>query len=634
MPADDAIDRAAGDIADGLAVDWDALVEHARTDEDRARLECLRIVGAIAELHRSSGEPPTLGDESPAPAVDGPQAPPPDGTGEAWGRYRLLQEVGAGSFGSVHRAWDPELERELAIKILHGHVADSQLKERLLREGRALARVRHANVVSVLGVESYGERVGLCMEFVRGDTLEAVLRTYGTLSVREALMVGQDVCRALAAVHRAGFVHRDVKARNIMRERAGRIVLMDFGTGRPLEPGGPPGRRNIAGTPVYMAPEVLAGQPASVCSDVYSVGVLLYYLVTAAYPVEGQTMAEVRAAHMQGRRTPLSERRPDLPLPFIQVVERALAPSPQHRCPSAGALLDALGRAGSDGLSERNSRTKSLGAALLGSTGVALGFIGLGVVSSRYFNLTLGRSDFADETAWDWLYWGAVSSVGPVVLFFLALGGLVISAACERLLLGVSATARGLERRLNDTAQRINLSVATSGALLAAAAALVATWWHFLPLLGALVSIYPDISRAPVENLRFLAPEFSLDHSNYRWWFTWATFFCIAVWYPVMRLANRKGETLNRGMLVGGAVVVLLSLALLDFPYRLLYHSVFETAIWRGEHCYVLGERGDELLVFCPDVPPPRSRTVSAGAAGLERIGARENIFVRFSTRK
>ena len=131
---------------------------------------------------------------------------------ETWGRYRLVEKVGEGSFGSVYRAWDSELEREVAVKILHPRVANSQLKSRLLREGRALAKVRHPNVVSVLGVESHGDRVGLCMEFVRGETLATVLGRRGAFNAREAALIGEDVCRALAAVHRAGFVHRDVKA--------------------------------------------------------------------------------------------------------------------------------------------------------------------------------------------------------------------------------------------------------------------------------------------------------------------------------------------------------------------------------------------------------------------------------------
>jgi serine/threonine protein kinase len=271
-----------------------------------------------------------------------------DNLSESWGKYRLVEKVGEGGFGSVYRAWDPELEREVAIKILHPDVSVNQLKERLLREGRALARVEHPNVVRVFGVESHEDRVGLCMEFIRGETLGTVVRTQGVRNAREAMLVGEDVCRALAAVHRAGFVHRDIKSGNVMRDRAGRIMLMDFSAGRQTD-------RKISGdfdrigTPMYMAPEVLAGAPASFCSDVYSVGVLLYHLVTGKYPVEGRTVDDLLHAHRQGRRHLLIERRPDLPMPFVQVVERALAAVPL-RYDSAGTLLEALGQLSGEAL--------------------------------------------------------------------------------------------------------------------------------------------------------------------------------------------------------------------------------------------------------------------------------------------
>src|SRR5205814_2106521 len=187
----------------------------------------LRLIGAIADVHRSGEEAESLDRTI---SVDANHALPDD-VGEPWGRYRLLQRVGSGSFGSVYRAWDPQLEREIAIKILHRHVADDELKTRLLLEARALAKVRHPNIVSVYGVETYDDHVGLCMEFVRGETLEVAMSGGHRLNAREAVGVGQDVCRALAAVHAAGFVHRDVSARNIMRDLAGRIIVMDFGSG-------------------------------------------------------------------------------------------------------------------------------------------------------------------------------------------------------------------------------------------------------------------------------------------------------------------------------------------------------------------------------------------------------------------
>src|SRR5262249_20685811 len=152
---------------------------------------------------------------------------------DSWGRYRLIEEVGSGTFGAVYRAQDSMLDLDVAIKVLHRHFDDEVLKQRLVEEGRALAKVRHNNVVRVIGIEVNDDRAGLSMEFIQGETLESEVRDRGTCSLSQAAEIGKAVCQALAAVHQAGFIHRDVKARNIMRERdTGRIVLMDFGTGR------------------------------------------------------------------------------------------------------------------------------------------------------------------------------------------------------------------------------------------------------------------------------------------------------------------------------------------------------------------------------------------------------------------
>ena len=348
MSPDNPVERAMEAIADGRAVDWSALEKAARTDDEREVLKFLRLVGDVADVHRSITHFVEDAEESVTTSADRVSIESTDNLSESWGKYRLVEKVGEGGFGSVYRAWDPELEREVAIKILHPNVSVNQLKERLLREGRALARVEHPNVVRVFGVESHEDRVGLCMEFIHGETLGTVVRTQGVRNAREAMLVGEDVCRALAAVHRAGFVHRDVKSGNVMRDRAGRIMLMDFSAGRQTDRKISGGFDRI-GTPMYMAPEVLAGAPASFCSDVYSVGVLLYHLVTAKYPVEGRTVDDLLHAHRQGRRHLLIERRPDLPMPFVQVVERALAAVPQ-RYDSAGTLLEALGQLSGEAL--------------------------------------------------------------------------------------------------------------------------------------------------------------------------------------------------------------------------------------------------------------------------------------------
>ena len=154
-------------------------------------------------------------------------------------------------------------------------------------------------------------------------------------------MIGQELCQALAAVHAAGLVHRDVKAQNVMRENGGRVVLMDFGAGLQLSDG-QSRAGSVTGTPLYLAPEVLEHGETSVQSDIYSLGVLLYHLVTNDYPVHGQTPAELIDAHKQGRVRHLRDVAPALPAWFVRAIERAIAPNPRDRFRTAGEFEAAL----------------------------------------------------------------------------------------------------------------------------------------------------------------------------------------------------------------------------------------------------------------------------------------------------
>jgi tetratricopeptide (TPR) repeat protein len=213
---------------------------------------------------------------------------------------------------------------------------------RLLDEGRLLARVRHPNVVDVHGASIADGRVGLWMELVKGKTLARIVSEQGPMSAEEAAVIGMTLCRALAAVHGAGLLHRDIKAQNVMREERGRIVLMDLNLGREQDVLGLDAWSDLAGTPVYMPPEVLDGGPATVEGDIYSLGVLLYYLVTGTHPLRGKTMADVRAGHASGRRRLLGDVRSDLPKAFMQAVERATAAAPTERFESAAGMEIAL----------------------------------------------------------------------------------------------------------------------------------------------------------------------------------------------------------------------------------------------------------------------------------------------------
>jgi len=267
-------------------------------------------------------------------------SPLPEGL-DRWGPFERLQRVGSGSFGEVYRAFDPALQRHVALKLLLPRGLDRDAEASSLRkEARAMARVRHPNVVPIYGVDQHQGRVGFWSDFVQGKTLSDLLAAQGPLGPREAALVGIDVCRAVGAVHAAGLIHRDIKAGNVMREEGGRILLMDFGLTHES------GTDSYAsGTPAYMAPELMSGKPATIASDVYAIGVLLFNLLTGQYPVEGADLGKLRAAHLSGARRTLLDVRPDLPQALAQVVETAMNPDPQKRFGSVGQLAGALSAA-------------------------------------------------------------------------------------------------------------------------------------------------------------------------------------------------------------------------------------------------------------------------------------------------
>lgn len=254
--------------------------------------------------------------------------------GSRFGSLEIQEILGQGGYGTVYRAHDPQLDREVALK-----VPDDQSRgaHELLREGQLMARIDHPNVLKVLGVVEHAGRIGFCCELLRGENLEQWSTRQGRAGPGELVDIGTALCAALAALHREGVVHGDLKPANVLRHAEGRWVLADFGSGQlawlPY---------SSSGTPAYMAPERLAGQPASAASDLYSLAVLLFRIATGHCPADASDPAVLAARLAAGDRESLADARPDLPLGLVQVIERGLAITPAERPTSAGAFGLAL----------------------------------------------------------------------------------------------------------------------------------------------------------------------------------------------------------------------------------------------------------------------------------------------------
>ena len=310
--------------------------------------------------------------------------------GETFGRYRIVDTLGSGGMGVVYRAHDPTLDREVALKLLNGLALDSEAsRNRFLREARALSHLNHPHICTIYEIGEADGRTFIAMEYVKGRPLSSVIPP-GGLAIETMVRYGVQIATAIGHAHEHGIVHRDLKSANVVVTPESSVKVLDFGLAKHLErdpEGATPTQAGserstfttgmtqpgvVMGTPGYMAPEVLVGQPADERADIWALGVILHEMATGTLPFTGPTPLEFASAILRESPAPLPAR----VSPMLRgIVRRCLAKEPGQRYQAAGEVRAALEAAASEPVSAaRPSRTtvRRVGWGLTGVLAAAL----------------------------------------------------------------------------------------------------------------------------------------------------------------------------------------------------------------------------------------------------------------------
>jgi len=267
-----------------------------------------------------------------------------DPIGRSLGKYRILEQLGTGGMATVFKAYDPAMDRSIAIKVPSAHLLeDPQFRVRFQREARLIARLEHPHI---LPVYDFGEEQGvpyLVMRYVDGGTLRDRL-SRGILPFDQALRLVAEVAEALAYAHGKGVIHRDVKPANVLLDHDGSALLTDFGIARLVEQTMQLTQGVVLGTPQYMAPEQVTGKPVDARTDIYALRMVLYELLTGRRPFEGETPLLVAFKHVTDPLPPPRQVNPALPEAAERIILKAMARDPADRYQNAGDLARELRR--------------------------------------------------------------------------------------------------------------------------------------------------------------------------------------------------------------------------------------------------------------------------------------------------
>lgn len=260
-------------------------------------------------------------------------------------RYRILERVGGGGMAVVYRAEDIFLGRPVAVKVLRSQYgADEDFVRRFRREAQAAASLGHPNVVSIYDVGEEDEMYYIVMELVEGRTLKSRIQESGPLPIEEAVQIALDILAGVGHAHVHKIVHRDIKPHNILLDRAGAVKVADFGIARAVTTDTVTNTGSILGSAHYFSPEMARGRPAGEKSDLYSLGIVMYEMVTGRVPFQGETPISVALKHVQEEVLPPSVLNPEVPVELEDIILRALEKEPEDRYASAEEMVADLQR--------------------------------------------------------------------------------------------------------------------------------------------------------------------------------------------------------------------------------------------------------------------------------------------------
>jgi hypothetical protein len=564
-------------------------------------------------------------------------------SGGRYGPYRVIRRLGAGGMGQVFLAEDTRLGRHVALKSLAGRwLASPNARQRLLQEARAVAALSHPHIATLYDVLEDADHLLLVMEYVEGRTAAALIAE-GPLPLGQALRLASQIIDAVVYAHERGIVHCDLKPLNVQVAVDGTAKVLDFGLAHAghlsvvadSETDTP--QFKLIGTPPYMPPERLITGTLNKAGDIYSLGVTLFELVTGRRPFQESNFALLTGAILGTTPPPASSIARDCPGKLDIVIARALEKDPRRRYQTArelGAALQVVRHQIEPSVTTWRARALIFAAVI--ASGAIVPTV-LGFIITATFNQTFGRTlAFGDERLVDWFVWGARSLVSPFV-YMTVLATLVLAVGfVVRMLTLVGPLGRArrrLTRWLHGAGTRLGLDDPAAAGQALAACGLVAValvLWGFLDLMTAFTG---TTNLSPPELLSPLAPAASVQRSAYR---AVLDVLILAFGFGIVRVVRQRRHKQVHGgigpLTVAIAIVVLFVLANV-IPFRIMFHNEFEAAGMAGSRCYVIRELATDMLLFCPDGPPPRNRIVSRADPSVRRLGVIENVFTPAASR-